>query len=274
MKLFEKAGLPGWKSAGTRFSCCGMVQINRQKASIRFGCCFQLSTFSSIPGWWLTYCAPLEKYSFTQAFMAVVLPCAFFMAGRDPNASYQGPILEKNANTTGFTTKPLKKDKLALSKLKAQYPFLPEITNQGGAEAIILPCLLRPFIRMFLIRLCYSDLLHGRLRLRWAIFYLSARRITASARLKQYFSFPLIHNRPLLIWWIISYWAITTLLQASGPGKVDRNDPVVFNWPAGDSIILTPQRSWDLHQVRMQNGEKLPPGSDVIVRPLDKRPLY
>ncbi|MEZ4892105.1 MAG: hypothetical protein R2778_03700 [Saprospiraceae bacterium] len=35
MKLFEKSRITRLESAGTRFSCCGMVQINRQKASIR-----------------------------------------------------------------------------------------------------------------------------------------------------------------------------------------------------------------------------------------------
>ncbi|MEZ4892104.1 MAG: DUF5684 domain-containing protein [Saprospiraceae bacterium] len=204
------------------------------------------------------------KYSFTQAFMAVVFaPVPFFMAGRDPNATYQGPILEKEREYHRLHHEAIeKKDKLALSKLKAQYPFLQKSPTRSGLKPSFLPCLLRPLSGMFLIEayVIPTSSMEGTLKVGDFLFVSKAHYGIRTP--KTVLQFPLIHNRlPLDLG--ESYLTEPSLPYYRLPAleKVDRNDPVVFNWPAGDSIILTPQRSWDLHRVRMQNGRKAPPGS-------------
>jgi signal peptidase I len=49
---------------------------------------------------------------------------------------------------------------------------------------------------------------------------------------------------------------------------------VVFNWPVGDSVVITPNRSWDVGQLRQHNGGTIPPMAKVIVRPIDKKDHY
>jgi signal peptidase I len=57
--------------------------------------------------------------------------------------------------------------------------------------------------------------------------------------------------------------------------KIKRNDPIVFNWPVGDSVYLTPTRSWTAEQVK--NDPTLSAalrGQKVITRPIDKKDHY
>ncbi|MEO6760184.1 MAG: S26 family signal peptidase, partial [Saprospiraceae bacterium] len=56
--------------------------------------------------------------------------------------------------------------------------------------------------------------------------------------------------------------------------SIDHNEPVVFNWPSGDSVLLEPTRSMDIYQKRRQLGGALPPGAEIIVRPVDKKDHY
>ncbi|MDV7398240.1 hypothetical protein RZS08_42950, partial [Arthrospira platensis SPKY1] len=63
---------------------------------------------------------------------------------------------------------------------------------------------------------------------------------------------------------------------------VDRNDPVVFNFPEGDSVYVFPGRTWTINDYRrgalqqypqlvrqIQTGEK-----PLTVRPMDKKDHY
>ena len=54
--------------------------------------------------------------------------------------------------------------------------------------------------------------------------------------------------------------------------KLERNSPFVFNWPIGDSIILTPERSYNINQLHEEN-IPMPPNA-LIVRPIDKKDHY
>jgi signal peptidase I len=90
--------------------------------------------------------------------------------------------------------------------------------------------------------------------------------------------FPLIHNRfsnnPGLLAHE-SYLSSPSLPYKRLPGweSVERNKPVVFNFPAGDSVIITPDRIWDVYQWRRMNpaARKTPP---IVTRPLDKKDHY
>jgi signal peptidase I len=87
--------------------------------------------------------------------------------------------------------------------------------------------------------------------------------------------FPLMHNR-LPFDMGESYTKKPTLPYYRLPAieSIDHNEPVVFNWPAGDSVILTPERSWAIFQLKQQTGGKIPPGLEVITRPVDKKDHY
>jgi signal peptidase I len=84
---------------------------------------------------------------------------------------------------------------------------------------------------------------------------------------------PLLHNQ-LPIVGSESYLSSPSLPYFRLPAweKLERNSPFVFNWPIGDSIILTPERSWNVNQLREQ-GIPIPP-QGLIVRPIDKKDHY
>jgi signal peptidase I len=94
--------------------------------------------------------------------------------------------------------------------------------------------------------------------------------------------FPLLHNTiPKL--GVESYFKNPSLPYYRLPkfGDVEINDPIVFNWPAGDSVYLTPSRSWSAYQATLPNNLAGDPGlrneiaaGDLRVRPVDKRDHY
>jgi signal peptidase I len=87
---------------------------------------------------------------------------------------------------------------------------------------------------------------------------------------------PLLHNRIPLIGGE-SYLKSIELPYYRLPAleKIKRNDPIVFNWPVGDSVYLTPSRSWTYDQVQRDPGLRNSlKGETVITRPIDKKDHY
>ncbi|MCB0621366.1 MAG: S26 family signal peptidase, partial [Saprospiraceae bacterium] len=58
--------------------------------------------------------------------------------------------------------------------------------------------------------------------------------------------------------------------------KIDRNDPVVFNYPEGDSVFVTPGRVYSIYDVRRNPGflAEVPRRYKLITRPIDKKDHY
>src|SRR5690606_13076837 len=87
--------------------------------------------------------------------------------------------------------------------------------------------------------------------------------------------FPLMHNRlPFNLGESYTKKPSLSYYRLPAIEKIDHNEPVVFNWPAGDSVVLTPERSWAVFQLKQQTGGKIPPGMEVITRPVDKKDHY
>ncbi|MBN1952067.1 MAG: signal peptidase I [Bacteroidales bacterium] len=72
--------------------------------------------------------------------------------------------------------------------------------------------------------------------------------------------------------------------RLAGLGEVERNDPVVFNFPEGDTVILSNQAQSYYYQIRsLANGKKqnyararkqIWNTEEIVVRPIDKRDNY
>lgn len=277
MKLFEKADVPGWKALVPGLAAVEWCKIIGRKPQYALWLLFPIVNIFIYAGMVIDLLRSFGKHSFSQAVQAVVFaPIPFFMAGRDTDVSYQGPILEKEREFHRLHHEAVeKKDVLGVKKLEAQYPYLKKSQTREWTEAIIFAVFAAAFIRMFLIEayVIPTSSMEGTLKVGDFLFVSKAHYGIRTP--KTVIQFPLIHNRlPFNLG--ESYTESPSLPYYRLPAieKVDRNDPVVFNWPVGDSIILTPERSWDVLQVRLQNGGKIPPGAEIITRPLDKKDHY
>lgn len=93
---------------------------------------------------------------------------------------------------------------------------------------------------------------------------------------------PLLHNR-LPFGASESYLKSPNIPSVKFPAleSLDKMDPVVFNWPAGDSVYITPRRSYAVSQITNLQGQigdrallnEIKKGN-VITRPVDKRDHY
>jgi signal peptidase I len=88
--------------------------------------------------------------------------------------------------------------------------------------------------------------------------------------------FPLLHNTiPFL--GSESYLEKPSLPYFRLPAleSIDRNEPIVFNWPVGDSVYLSPTRSYTAYQVKTNEEAKRDVGNaPLITRPIDKKDHY
>jgi signal peptidase I len=277
MKLFEKAGIPGWKALVPGLAAVEWCKLIGRKPQYALWLLFPIVNFFIYAGMVIDLLRSFGKHSFGQAVQAVVFaPIPFFMVGRDATAVYEGPILEKERDYHRLHHEAVeKKDVLGVKKLDAQYPFLKKSQTREWTEAIIFAVFAAAFIRMFLIEayVIPTSSMEGSLKVGDFLFVSKAHYGIRTP--KTVIQFPLMHNRlPFDLG--ESYTESPSLPYFRLPAieSIDRNDPVVFNWPVGDSIILTPERSWDVLQVRMQNGGKIPAGATVISRPIDKKDHY
>lgn len=277
MKLFEKAGVPGWKALIPGVAAIEWCKIIGRQPRYALWLLFPIVNFFIYAGMVIDLVRSFGRHGFGQAVMAVVYaPIPFFLIGRDEKAGYEGPILEKDREYHRLHHEAMeKKDVLAIKKIEAQFPHHKKSASREWAEAIIFAVFAAAFIRMFLIEayVIPTSSMEGTLKVGDFLFVSKAHYgIRTPMTVVQ---FPLMHNR-LPFDMGESYLEKPSLPYFRLPAieKIDRNDPVVFNWPVGDSVMLTPERSWDVHQIRLQSGGKIPPGMDIITRPVDKKDHY
>ena len=149
-------------------------------------------------------------------------------------------------------------------------------------ESIVFAVFAAAFIRMFLIEayIIPTPSMEGSLLVGDFLFVSKA---AYGIRTPQTIAmFPLLHNTiPGLK--TESYLKSPSLPYYRLPklGNVQQNDPIVFNWPAGDSIYLTSRRSYSAYQASLpeyvnNDGElaSLVRQRKLRVRPVDKRDHY
>ena len=285
MKLFEKAGIPGWKALVPGLAAMEWCKIIGRKPQYALWLLFPVVNFFIYAGMVIDMVRSFGKHNFWQSVMAVVYaPVPFFMIGASKEDVYQGPILEKERVYHRLHHEAVeKKDKLALKKLETEYTFMRKTQTREWAEAIIFAVFAAAFIRMFLVEayVIPTSSMEGSLKVGDFLFVSKAHYgIRTPMTVVQ---FPLVHNRFSqnangLLGFLDneSYLEKPSLPYYRLPAieSVDRNEPVVFNWPVGDSIVLLPERSFDVGQLRRQMGGLMPPGAEVITIPVDKKDHY
>ena len=280
MKLFEKAGIPGWKALVPGLAAVEWCKLVGRKPQYALWFLFPVVNFFIYAGLTIDMIRSFGRHGFWDAVLAVVYaPISFFMVGRDAKAQYEGAILDKERDFHRLHHECLeKKDVLGLKKLEAQYPQFKKSATREWTEAIVFAVFAAAFIRMFLIEayVIPSSSMEGSLKIGDYLFVSKAHYgIRTPMTVIQ---FPLMHNvMPLT--GSESYLENPSLPYFRLPAieKIDRNEPVVFNWPAGDSVYIAPDRSWDIGQWNRGNigqaryhGKNLP----FVTRPVDKKDHY
>jgi signal peptidase I len=224
------------------------------------------------------------RMSFGEAALAVLYsPISFYRLAKDPNAKYEGPIIQKekeyqqeliDAQKAGHEKK--------YNSLLDKNPYA-KSAGREWVESIVFAVFAAAFIRMFLIEayVIPTPSMEGSLLVGDFLFVSKA---SYGIRTPQTVAMvPLLHNRvPLL--GTESYFKEPSLPYYRLPAlsKIERNSPFVFNWPVGDSVYITEKRSYTVGQVSREAGylsydpalKKKVAENDYVVRPIDKKDHY
>jgi signal peptidase I len=277
MKLFEKAGIPAQKALIPGVAAIEWCKMVGRKPQYALWLLFPIVNIFIYAGLVIDMVRSFGRHGFGQAAMAVIFaPIPFYSIGNDLKEKYQGPILDREREFHRLHHEAVEKnDKALLRKLDNEYAFMRKSQTREWAEAIIFAVFAAAFIRMFLIEayVIPTSSMEGTLKVGDFLFVSKAHYgIRTPMTVIQ---FPLMHNRmPADLG--ESYLEKPSLPYFRLPAleHIDRDDPVVFNHPTGDSVVLTPERNYDVDQMRRRNGGMLPPGSQVITRPIDKKDHY
>lgn len=279
MKPFEKAGVPGIKALVPGVAAVEWCKIIGRKPSYAGWLLFPIVNIFIYAGMCVDMVRSFGKHSFWDAALAVIYaPVQFFRIGADASAKYEGPILdqEKDYHKQWMEAHETK-NSLAIKKLEGDARFRKSQLREW-TEAIIFAVFAAAFIRMFLIEayVIPTSSMEGTLKVGDFLFVSKAHYgIRTPMTVVQ---FPLVHNR-------FSQTASGLLAHESYLEKpslpyfrlpalesIDHNDPVVFNFPAGDSVVITPDRVFDVYQLRRMNARV--PADRIVSRPLDKKDHY
>lgn len=210
------------------------------------------------------------------ALAVIYAPLSFFLLSRDAKATYLGPTVPKErAYAKQIKEAAKNKDERLLSKLDRENPYK-KSAGREWVEAIVFAVFAAAFIRMFLIEayVIPTSSMEGSLLVGDFLFVSKVHYgIRTPMTVAQ---FPLIHNTLPYIG-SESYLHNPKLPYYRLPAiqKVKHNDPVVFNYPEGDSVFIRPTRTFSVYDQR-RSPEMVGPyrQSEVRVRPLDKRDHY
>jgi len=218
------------------------------------------------------------KYSFWDSALAVIYaPISFFLIGKNEEDKYLGPTLEaESAYAQKMVDAQESGNTRELKKLEHNNPYK-KSAGREWAESIIFAVFAAAFIRMFLIEayVIPTPSMEGSLLVGDFLFVSKAHYgIRMPMTIAQ---FPLLHNTiPFL--GTESYLKSPSLDYKRLPAitNVKLNDPIVFNYPEGDSVYVTPGRTVSVHDIRRNPGfyGSVPNGRSLKVRPIDKRDHY
>ena len=224
------------------------------------------------------------KYKFKDSALAVIYaPAAIASIAKSDEHKYLGPNYPKEKAFLDELKelRSSKGDKHKLKRLLEKSPYR-KSPGREWTESIIFAVFAASFIRMFLIEafVIPTPSMEGSLMVGDFLFVSKAsygiRTPMTIAML------PLLHNRIPGVN-TESYLKKPSLKYNRLPSleDIDRNKPIVFNWPVGDSVYITKSRSYTLGQARRdprflrdtELKQKIK-NKDFVVRPIDKKDHY
>lgn len=212
------------------------------------------------------------------ALSVIYAPIMFFIIARDDRAVYNGPVVKNEKEYKEKMAEALRtKNDYEYKKLMANNPYKRGVVHEW-IESIVFAVFAAAFIRMFLIEayVIPTGSMEGSLLVG---DYLFVSKVSYGVRTPQtVLQVPLLHNR------INPFNRESYLSKPSLPyarwfkfSDVQRNDPVVFNYPEGDSVYVIPGRTYSIYDVR-RNPNLRAAGVErqfpLTIRPMDKADHY
>lgn len=282
--LFEKAGIERSKAWIPGVNFMEWAKLVGRKPSFALWMLFPIVNFFIWCGLAVDLVRSFGKLDFGTEAMAVIwAPFAFWKTDKS-GAKYNGPILQQEAAYhQQIEDAAAKKDERTVTKLTENSPYKKGVLREW-TEAIVFAVFAASFIRMFLIEayVIPTSSMEGSLLVGDFLFVSKAHYgIRTPMTVAQ---FPLVHNR-LPIGDLESYSKKPSLDYFRLPAfeKIDRMEPVVFNFPEGDSVFVTPTRTYSIMDLRGLEMSRDPQFADDIAnmkkaglttRPIDKKDHY
>lgn len=276
-KIFQKAGVDPKKALIPGVNFMEWAKLIGRKSWWAALLLIPIVNFFIFAGMCVDLVRSFGKLGFGDSFMAVVLaPVKFFLVGNNDKDKYLGPTLvAESAYNQKIRAAQESGEKYKLKKLLDNNPYKKSSVREW-AEAIIFAVFAAAFIRMFLIEAYKipTSSMEGSLKVGDFLFVSKAHY---GIRMPQtIFMVPLLHNRLPFIN-AESYFSKPSLNYSRLPAleSIDKNEPIVFNYPAGGKIYLANGRAYNYDHMKMIGG--LPPRfneSNIIERPVDKKDHY
>lgn len=275
--LFPKANVAGWKGLVPGLNFVEWCKIIGRSPWHALWLLFPIVNIFIYCGMAVDMVRSFEKYGFRHSAIAVIYaPAMFTYLALNKNESYKGPNFTIESEYKAQIQQATKdNNQRQLKRLQANNPYHKSVVREW-TEAIVFAVFAAAFIRMFLIEAykiptpsMESTLLVGD--------YLFVSKAHYGIRTPMTpIMVPLLHNRiPFLN--TESYLEEPDLPYYRLPAleKINRNEPFVFNWPVGDSVYLTPMRSWTVGQAKRNPDVARAIGkAELVTRPIDKKDHY
>ena len=222
------------------------------------------------------------KFGFGDAFFAVaVAPIYTILLGKDEKATYNGQVLiqEKAYNDQIAQAIAQKEDRKA-TRLQQESPYK-RSSGREWAEAVIFAVFAAALIRLFVFEMFTipTSSMEGSLLVG---DYLVVSKAHYGIRTPQTIAMvPLLHNRlPFNLGESYLKWPQLKMHRLPALENIDRNDPIVFNFPLGDSVYVNPGRTYSAEDYRVgsvrdrQGNFITRPSTELVTRPIDKKDHY
>lgn len=275
--LFPKAGVAAVKGLIPGVNFAEWCKLIGRKPSHALWLLFPVVNIFIFCGMAVDLVRSFGKMGFAHSALAVIYaPAIFTFIALSKTDKYVSPILPREEEYKKQIEEAIKTNKpRQLEKLVKNNPFHKSPIREW-TEAIVFAVFAAAFIRMFLLEAYKipTPSMEGSLNVGDFLFVSKAHYgIRTPMTIAM---FPLLHNTIPVIGGE-SYLEKPSLPYFRLPAleSIDRNEPIVFNWPVGDSVYLSPIRSYTAFQVKTNPEAKREVGNaPLITRPIDKKDHY
>jgi len=282
MKVFEKAGEAGWKGLVPGLNFVVWARLIGRKPAYAALLLVPIVNIFIYAGMCVDLVRSFGKYRFWHSALAVIYaPVMFFWLGWSKEEKYLEPILPAERAYFQKIQKAREENKARLlAKLERNNPYRKGPIREW-VEAIVFAVFAAAFIRLFLIEAYTIPTSSMEDSLLVGDFLFVSKAHYGIRTPQTVLMVPLLHNRiPGLN--TESYIREPSLPYFRLPAleSIDHNEPVVFNYPEGDSVYVFPERTWSIYDYRRgtispRRAREITQGkAPLVVRPVDKKDHY